>query len=527
MSSQPLTIRLPNTLDYHPVLVSSDHDVPPSREELARAARSGSGWAVVQSVLSKVTSVGGQIMLGWLLVEGDLGLVATAMSVMALLLFFNPPLMADVLLQRKRRFAIDAPAAFWLTLAIAAVTSLVMAIAAPFIAAWYDAPQLTGLLLVAAMTPLGSAFQSAALARLRIDLRLGVIARWSIVLSIATTASSVVLAALGFGPYSIAIPATLITFVSSYAFIRKAGLAAGGRATRAADWMALFREYTSICAGQYAHTLSLFCDYLALSLFATTDELGIYYFAFRMSSQINGLLAYNVSLALQPVFSHLAHDANAQSAAFLKACRAIGIVAIPLCLLQAALSETGLRLFFQPRWLVAAPILALLSIAQAFFFTVGPTQAMLKAQSRFGSYVFWQGVQAAVLLPTLFLAAGVVGPWLEATWQIPNARALAVAGALVLVYAISCPAGVWFAIQGRGGSLRDVVAMFVVPICVGLPAAIVAWFVSQFAPPTRLGAGVAVGVASLLFVPLFLATLRLVSPELLTSIRSFIRRRGA
>jgi PST family polysaccharide transporter len=517
--------------------VASDEEVAraPSREELARAARSGSLWAITQSVASKATSVVGQIVLGWLLTEGDLGLVATALSIVAVGLFFNPPLMADVLLQRKERFDIDARAALWLSLGLAAATSLVLAIAAPFLAAWYGEPELVGVLLVVAATPLGSALQAPALARLRIDLRLGAIARWSIALSIGSTVASVALAAFGAGPYAIALPSALVAFLAAFFFMRIAGSSQRTPDGRPPAWGALFREYATVCAGQYAHTLSLFCDYIALSLFASTEELGLYYFAYRLSAQINGLVAYNTSTALQPVFSHLGDDPRAQSSAFLNACRAMTLAAMPLCLLQAALATAGIALVFQERWLPAIPLLALLSLAQAFFTTVGPTQAMLKAQSRFGSYVRWQGWQAAALLPALFLAAGAIGPWLERTYDLANARSIAVAAMLVVVYAISCPVGIWLAVRGRGGTIGAVLRLYALPFLVALPAAAAAvaatWFFlgvpfgTPDAAPSRTAAGIVVAASLVLFGPLVVGTLVLLAPNDARTAWRVLRRR--
>ncbi|MFO0827676.1 MAG: oligosaccharide flippase family protein [Phycisphaerales bacterium] len=506
---------------------TGERDEAPSSERLSQAARSGGAWAVVQSLLSKAVSVVGQVALAWFLVEDDFGIVATAASVLALFLFFNPPLMADVLLQRKRRFAVDAAAAFWLTIALAALTSLVFACAAPFVAAYYENPRLTGILLVTAVTPIAAALQPVSLARLRIDLRLGAIARWSIVMSVGTTVATVALAALGFGAYSIAIPTALVGLVASYGFARRAGTLVGGALTREAEWKPMLRDYAAVCAGQYAHTLGLFADYLALSIFATTEELGLYYFAFRMSAQINALFAYNVSLALQPVLSHLSEAPERQSLAFLKACRTIALPAIPLCLLQAALAGPIVRLLFEARWIPSIPMLMILSVAQAFSITTGPTQAMLKAQSRFGTYTAWQSAQSAAFLPAVFLAAGLIGPMVHDATGLANARAVCVAIAVAIVFAIFCPLGLWIAVRKRGAGLGAVARVFAPPLMIGVVLGGAALAISSALPTTRLGAGLALALAGAASIPIGLLGARWLAPDELAAMRSMLRRRRA
>jgi PST family polysaccharide transporter len=357
------------------------------------------------------------------------------------------------------------------------------------------------------------------IARLRLDFRIRTLSNWNIAASLVAAIASVTMAALGFGPYAVIAPLILSIMVVTFG----CEWLAPTRPFRSPTLVGsrpLLRDWTVLCLGQYAHTICLFADYIVLAFFASDTELGFYYFAFTLSAQLNGIIIYNLSFVLQPIFAKIRDDPARQVAAFLRVCRVLGAVAVPLCIMQGALAEPALRLVFGERWIPAAPMVMVLSLAQALAFTVGPTAALLKGQDRFGTYLRWQAWQAVFIVPTLVVAA-----WLGSRWAgLENGAALLVATATLLTYGLFSPAGVWLGIRVGGGRLRDAVAAFAPSLASSLAVGIPAWLLVRGVDPASLGGITRVAIAAVASVPTYALLLRISDRETFNELAGYLHK---
>jgi len=498
-------------------------DAPAAAASLGTAAKVGSAWALFQSVASKVLSLGCQVILARLLTPDQLGVASKALGVHGLLIFYTPPIMTDVLVQRKDRLDRDALPAFWVTLLLSVATAALIVGSGPALGRLfperYGDPALVGLLALLALKPIVWAFQVVSIARLRLGFRFRTLSNWNIAASLAAAVASVTMAALGFGPYAVVAPLVLSILIVSVGCERLAPTRALRSPTLVGS-MPLLRDWTVLCLGQYAHTICLFADYIILAFFAPDAELGFYYFAFTLSAQLNGIIIYNLTFVLQPIFATIRDDPARQVAAFLRVCRTLGAVTVPLCVMQGALAEPALRLVFGERWLPAAPMVIVLSMAQAFAFTVGPTAALLKGQDRFGTYLRWQAWQAVFIVPTLVIAA-----WLGSrATGLDHGAALLVATGTLVTYGLFSPAGVWLAIRVGGGRLRDVLAASLPSLVASLAVGVPAWLLVRGSDPTGLDGLVRLAVAAVASVPVYLVLLRALDRETFLELGGYVRK---
>src|SRR5439155_9904086 len=137
---------------------------------------------------------------------------------------------------------------------------------------------------------------------------------------------------------------------------------------------------------------------------------------------------------------------------FLRAVRALAAVAVPVCVLQAAVAGPVVRLIFSPRadpgkWYAAIPVLQVLSLGMAFKAVGMPTSNLLQAQGRFKLYLKLTAVYAAVFLVMVALAAAL---------SVPERSALAVAVAVAITFAVLEPMIMHVAVRRAGGGWRDV-----------------------------------------------------------------------
>ena len=85
------------------------------------------------------------------------------------------------------------------------------------------------------------------------------------------------------------------------------------------------------------------------------------------------LLAFTVGGVLLPSLVTLNAEPDRQMQAFLRACRALLIVSVPVCLLQAAMAPAMIRLFLPDKWQPAAPLVQILSIGWSVGCSAGPS----------------------------------------------------------------------------------------------------------------------------------------------------------
>jgi O-antigen/teichoic acid export membrane protein len=477
---------------------SSDSDVGSvaSRPGYGQAAVGGSAWAILQVLVSKFVSLIGSVIVSWILVPSDIGLAALAFATLSIPILLSPSLLSDILIQRKDEARELARAATRLAWWSGAIGAIVASAVAPIIAYLYKEPALLLLMPLATLRHLASSGGIAALSRLRLDLRFRDIARVGNVAVVVANASSIGLALLGLGPASIILGQVLANITSAIGHNRLSRATDGGDARR---WRELVRPYLALSCAQWIHGLSVVAGTLCLGLVVTTDVVGLFSFAFALSAQVNTILAYNIGIVLQPIFSHLQDNPARQTQGFIRACSIMAAIATPVSLAQAAVATPLLRCVYADQWMPAAPALAILSVAQLLGFAAGPTNAILKAQGRFRTLAYWQAAQTLVLVGSLFLLSSRFG-------------LIGAAAALAIQSAVFGPLGIWLVTHGRGGSLASALGILLRPLLAGLPIFASIWYLAErHASSTGLAWAILLG-GPVVGVSLYVVLFRFVDP---------------
>jgi O-antigen/teichoic acid export membrane protein len=113
----------------------------------ARVA-SGLAWMLAQTIGSKVVGFFGQIVLAWLLVPEEFGVVSLALVIMSFAGIVQQSGVREVLIRRHAQFGRWQNSAFWLSIASGLTALAVMVAAAPIAEVVFAAPGLAGLAIV-------------------------------------------------------------------------------------------------------------------------------------------------------------------------------------------------------------------------------------------------------------------------------------------------------------------------------------------------------------------------------------------
>jgi PST family polysaccharide transporter len=260
-------------------------------------------------------------------------------------------------------------------------------------------------------------------------------------------------------------------------------------------------------------------DYVVLGRFHPDAVVGIYYFAFNLSLQTAMVLALNLDGVLMPVLSKLKGEPVRQREAFLSAARAIALVGIPVCLLQAVVAGPAIRLVFDPKWYAAIPVLQVLSAGMSFRVVTHPAQSLMRAQGRFATLTGLNGIGAATFLGVTTAAAARGSQ---------ETAAVSVAAAVAAFFALEGPIYFYAAVRRAGGSPRDMANVYGPPLIVGAVASGGAILTSWLLPvmPGRGGAAVQAVVTSAIFTAAYVAGVRLLMPSAWHDLVRRIKARG-
>src|SRR5690606_35207936 len=166
----------------------------------------GFSWSLAQVVVSKGLALASQLVLAWLLVPGDFGLVSLALSVAIFINLLRDAGIRQILIHRQHTLSRWVNPAFWMSGTLGLLAGALMALAAPIAGRVFGEPRLPGLILVLAVAapPTALGMVPEALCSIRLQFRL---------LSVVTVAQasfqfalSVLMAWAGYGPYSMIVP---------------------------------------------------------------------------------------------------------------------------------------------------------------------------------------------------------------------------------------------------------------------------------------------------------------------------------
>ena len=418
----------------------------------ARSAR-GVAWTVTGSWVGQVLRTAALIVLARLLTPTDYGLVAEVSVLTGFLGTFAALGLSEATLQAPRLTHAQASTLFWLNTAAGALLSLVVAAAAPLVAAFYGEPALTGITVALSVSFLlsGLAVQHSALLLRQLRFRAAALRELAVVVvQIAVTLGG---ALVGWGYWSLV-----------------AGSLAGGVALVVAVWLAVpWRPglpsrgadvRTMISFGGGVSTFRLL-DYLATNMdnlvigrFLGAAPLGLYSRAYNLLTLPLSRIHEPVANVVRPTMAALWTDPVRYRSYYLRALSGLCYLALPLVVVLAVLGRPVVLVMLGSEWEQSAVVFRLLAVVGVLQ-VVGYTNGWLYATSgRAWEWARWALVSRPVIIVSFLLGL---------PWGIEG-----VAAAYALSQCVLTPWGIARAGRGTPVSLPDVLRVVVRPAVLAL-----------------------------------------------------------
>jgi len=373
---------------------------PQLRTTIAR----GFSKLTISTVASKLLAFASQIVLGRILLKADFGLFAIASGVTLLLRAFQDAGIREVLVQigddDLQRLA--GPL-FWFATAVNLATALTLLLIAEPASDLYEQAGVTGLLQLSAVWIAISSPWAYFTARLWRDMRFGALAIVNVTWAAIQYGGAVILALDDFGAASFVAPMPVAAVVCG----ALAGLLVREQPWRSSPRWNLWRELAGrarwIVLGSLAFAVFLQGDYLVLGAVIPVAALGVYFFAYQLSSQLGVLFGSNLHGVLVPTLSRLTGNAESMARSVIRALSVLSTALSGSCLLLAAVFPSLENILWSGRWDAAVLPMQILAVGIPLRGLFDVVNAALLAQGDFKLLSLFQLAQG---LGLMIVAAG-------------------------------------------------------------------------------------------------------------------------
>ena len=328
-----------------------------------RVAR-GLTWTLIDTWGSQLLALVIFVVLARLLSAADFGLVALA----AVFIFFAQLIvdqgLGDALIQRRSLTRSHIDTAFWASMAMGGLLTIVGLLLAAPIAALLDEPRLAPILQVLSLTFVLAALNSIQLALLRREMAFRSLAVRRLVAVTGGGAVGISFALAGYGVWAL-VAQQLANAALSVLMLWRVSPWRPSRHVSRSDFRDLFSFGINVVAGDILHYFSRNMDNLLIGIFLGTVPLGFYAVAYRILDTSQALLVNAARKLAFPVFSRLQNNPDRIRRAYLRAARGLSVVFLPGYIGLALVAQEAIVVIFGERWLPSAPVATML-------FLIGP-----------------------------------------------------------------------------------------------------------------------------------------------------------
>lgn len=331
--------------------IAEREEPPASPPPLGRNAARGVSVIIGFSLVSKILTMLGQIVLAKYLTQADFGLYSTVLAISTFGLAMRDGGATEWIIQRGRaQFNSWIGPAFWMAFAFNLGVALLLAGVAPLIASQTGSSTLAWMIVLSAVGQLLGTVGTTLTSQLRSELKFASTARISGVSGMIRPVVSSAAAAGGIGPISFVLPLIICPIYESLRAWMYTRLTPWLRKPEFGRWPTILRDSRWIMLNNGASALTNVGDYAVIAFILSADQRGVYLFAYQLVVQSALLLAANVTQVMFPTLTALKDDPPRFRAATLRTLRALMLVTAPATVGTGVVMAPVEDLIFHGRW---------------------------------------------------------------------------------------------------------------------------------------------------------------------------------
>jgi PST family polysaccharide transporter len=367
---------------------------------------SGAGWMVLFRLIDRSLGVISTLVLARLLVPEDFGLVAMAMSLLAIIELATSFNFEVALIQRAEVQRIHYDTAWTLNVLLAMACGAVTALLAYPTALFYGEPRLTSLLLVLAGGWLLSGLENIGIVDFRrnLDFRrefkfLAVRRALSFALTIALAVSLHSYWALVVGSVGGKLLGVGLSFLM-HPFRPRPSVKAARELMSFSGWM---------LASNLIYVLQIKIPHIVVGRTLGAGPLGLLTVATDIAQLPTSDLIAPINRAVFPGYSRMAEDLALLRATFVDVVAVVVFIAIPAAIGIGAVAEPLVRTMLGDKWIDAVPVIQVLSLASAVAALSSNNVAAYLALGRPRLLTLVVSIRLCILVPTAIVLTRALG----------------------------------------------------------------------------------------------------------------------
>jgi O-antigen/teichoic acid export membrane protein len=346
-------------------------------QELRHSVVKGSLALVFSQGISFGLSMANTLVLARLLTPADFGIIGMVTVVINFIALFKDAGLSTATIQNSNIDSRQISTLFWINAGISMSLALIILISAPFIALFYNKPELTAVTAILSIEFMvqGTIIQHRAL--LQRHLKFTALAIIDIVAQLGMIAVAIVMAAFGFRYWALVggtLASTLILIILTfYSCPWTPGKMHKGTGVRN-----MLKFGGRLTVSNFVHYISRNLDNMLIGRVIGAEPLGLYSKAFSLlMTPLNQIRTPLTTLSL-PVLSSLKNDEARYQSYFRQLLDVSISLALPISVYCYLESEFLIRILLGEKWMGAVPVFKILSIAGVFVaLSAAPGLAML------------------------------------------------------------------------------------------------------------------------------------------------------
>jgi O-antigen/teichoic acid export membrane protein len=388
------------------------------------------GWLGAAELLNRVLRLATTVTLARILNSYDYGLAAVILTTneVASVLTLRSGIGSKLIQVSEERLEILCNTAYWMSWILSILMFFSQCLIAWPIAWFYGNNTVILPICVIALSYLlmpSYAVQGALIFR---ENRMDVPALCNAVQSLLINVSTIILARLGFGFWSIVLP-ILFTLPVWVIINRRSHPWRPSGNFSLEGWRELSSFALNFLGVELLTKLRANIDYLLVGRFLGIQALGLYYFAFNAGLGISLSVIQSFTWSLYPHLCDRRGQIHELRQRYLAGLKTIGLIIVPMVLLQSSLAPVYVPIIFGQKWLEAIPILILICLSAMPRPFAEAASMLLQSIDKGRIDLYWNG-----LFTVVFVAALLVGM----QWGIYGVAAvvLAVHAAAIPIYSL-------------------------------------------------------------------------------------------
>lgn len=340
---------------------------------------------VVWSGIERFSVQGIQFVLSFViarqLLPSDYGLIAMLGIFMAIAQSFIDSGFSNALIQKQDRTDVDYSTVFYFNVVVGFVMYLIFLVSAPWISAFYNAPQLTSIIIWTGLNFIISSLATVQRAKLTVELNFKLQAYISIVSVIISGSVAVWMAYHDYGVWTLVYQGLLNNAIT----VLLLWLTAHWFPLRVFSWKSfkeLFSFGSKLLAGGLLHTIYTNIYSLIIGKFFTPADLGYFNRAASMVQYPSTNMTNIVTKVTYPVECQLQHDDELLQQKYFSFIRYVSFIVFPMMIGLAILCDPFIRIVLTDKWSGAVPYVRILCVAYMWYPIMQMTWELLNVKHR-------------------------------------------------------------------------------------------------------------------------------------------------